>query len=51
MIIAYQVILILVILIGFIGAIGERKDKDLRTKMTALCIAAMVSFIISTKFL
>lgn len=45
MIIAFQVILIIIMLIGLLGTIGERKDKDLSNRMTTLCVAAMACFI------
>lgn len=48
MITTFKIILIIVILITFIGVIGERKDKDLRKHLTAICIVAILGFIISS---
>jgi hypothetical protein len=42
MLIAFQIILLMVILIGFIGTIGEKNDKQLRTNLTWITISAMV---------
>jgi len=44
---AFQVILLIVILIGFLGAVGEEKDKDLSNNLAFLCVSGMIAFIIS----
>ena len=49
--IAYQIILLFVIVVGLMGAIAEKDDKRTAGQFLALSIAAILSFIISTKFL
>lgn len=53
MLMIYQFILIIIILISFLFAIvpGEAADKELAVRSTALCIAALLSFIVSSIFL
>ena len=50
MIIAFQIILLIVILIGFMVIIGE-KDAVIRVNLTAVSIAGMASFIVSVLYL
>ncbi len=45
MIIAFQIILIFIILISFICSVGEKEDKNLRNNCLALCIAAIGAFV------
>ncbi|MBS4171930.1 hypothetical protein [Bacillus sp. FJAT-49736] len=46
MIIAFQIILLIVLVISFIGVIGE-KEKNLRGHLTAVCIASIIAELIS----
>lgn len=46
MIIAFQVVLLIIITISFVGIVGERKDEDLRNKLLGSLIASMVAFVI-----
>jgi len=48
MITTFKVILIIIILITFLGVIGERKDTELRKHLTAICIVSIVGFIVSS---
>lgn len=45
MIIAFQVILLLVILISFIGVIAEEKHKGLKNDMLYVCIISILSML------
>lgn len=47
MIVAFQVVLLIVILIGFLGVIGEERNKDLASNLGFVCVSGMISFIIS----
>ncbi|GEN31940.1 hypothetical protein HNQ35_002206 [Cerasibacillus quisquiliarum] len=47
----FKVLLLFMIAVSFIYVSGEDKDKDLRTQMTAICIAAIIAFLIAEKFL
>lgn len=51
MITAFKVVLLVVIIVGLIGAIGEKDDQRLQANMTALCIAAIFGFILATLLL
>lgn len=46
MIIAFQVVLLIIITISFVGIVGEKKDEDLRNKLLGSLIASMVAFVI-----
>lgn len=46
--IAFQIVLLAVILLGAIGAVGEREDRQIVMNMLALCISAMVGFIVAS---
>lgn len=49
MVLAYEIILLIIISISFLFAIDSRRSqKDLAQRATALCIAAILSFIISS---
>lgn len=49
MITAYKITLILVILISFLYALDSRRSqKDVAQRATGLCIAAIISFLISS---
>lgn len=45
MLIAFQIILLFVILVSFVGVVGETKDKKLRDNMTYLCIISSLSML------
>lgn len=51
MIIAFQIILLIVLLISFMGVAGEKEDMNLRKNLTAICIASMAAFIVSVLYL
>jgi hypothetical protein len=42
MLTAFQIILFVVIVIGLMGVIGEKEDKNLRNNMAWICISAMM---------
>lgn len=44
--IAFGIIVLIIILISFFGAVGEQENKDLAHRMTALCIAAIIGFVL-----
>lgn len=46
--IAFQIVLLAVILLGAIGAVGEREDRQVVTNMLAMCIFAMIGFIVAS---
>lgn len=50
MVIAFQIILLLIIIISFIGTIGE-KDKSLQEKMLVTFLASLAAFIVSVLWL
>lgn len=45
MIIALKIVLLLVVVISLMGVIGEEKDLQLRSHLTAICIAAIIGTI------
>ncbi len=45
MIITFKVILLIIILISFIGAVGETEDMKLRNNMTYICIFSIISML------
>lgn len=45
--IACQIILAIILIVTLIGSVGEKKDKDLRRNMTAICITSIVSELIT----
>ncbi|WP_175077381.1 hypothetical protein [Bacillus glycinifermentans] len=47
MIISFKIILLLIMILSFIGVIGEKEDKKLRDNMAAVCIASMISSIVA----
>lgn len=51
MLIAFQIILLIIIVIGFIVALGEKEDKHLRDRMVALCITSILAFLIGVVWL
>lgn len=50
MVIAFQVILLITIVIAFIGTIGE-KDKSLQEKMFVMFLGSLAAFIVSVLWL
>lgn len=50
MILALKVILIVMMSISFLGTVGE-PNKDSRNTMAALCIASMLSLVVSFIYL
>lgn len=51
MVIAFQVIILIIIGISFLGIVGEKEDKALRNNLFPLCIAAIAGFIVSVMWL
>lgn len=51
MLITFQIIMLLITVITFIGSVGEKDDKTLRNNLTAICIASIIGFISATWFL
>lgn len=47
MIIALKIVLLLVLVISLMGVIGEDKDLQLRSHLTAICIAAIIGNIVT----
>lgn len=47
MIIAFKIILLLIMILSFIGVIGEKENKKLRDNMTAVCLASMFSLVVA----
>lgn len=50
MLIAYKVLLLIMIVISFIGVIGE-KNKPMQEKMLVLFVCSLVSFTVSVMYL
>lgn len=46
----FQALLITIIVITFLGGIGEKKDKDLRNNMIVLCVVSIVAYVVFTWF-
>ncbi|MDG0765224.1 MULTISPECIES: hypothetical protein [Bacillus subtilis group] len=47
MIVALKIVLLLVVVISLMGVIGEEKDLQLRSHLTAICIAAIIGNIVT----
>ncbi|MED1603639.1 hypothetical protein [Alkalihalophilus marmarensis] len=47
MVITFQVIMILVLLISFIGVVGEKDNENLRASLTGVCIASVVALVVT----
>lgn len=47
MVIAFQVVLFITLLLGVMGAIGERENENLRTSMTSIAIASIIALLIT----
>ncbi len=41
MIVAFKIVLLLIVIVSFLGTVGEKEDKNLRSNMTSICIASM----------
>lgn len=48
---SFQVIILIIIVVSFLGSVGEKRDKRLRNNLTALCLASIIAFTIITWFL
>lgn len=52
MVIAFQILLLVIILISFFYMIGEiEKSKETTRQVTAVCLASIIAFIISVIWL
>ncbi|WP_193063438.1 hypothetical protein [Oceanobacillus oncorhynchi] len=51
MTIAFQIILLIVILFTCLGTLGARNNENLRTNSTAICISAIAALLISALYL
>ena len=51
MVIAFQIILLIVILISFMVVVGEKEDEGLRKNLSAIIISGMAAFIVSVLYL
>lgn len=47
MLIALQVVLMIVLLLSVIGVISENESKSKQANITAVCLAAMISLVIT----
>ncbi|MCY8009720.1 hypothetical protein MOJ76_15610 [Bacillus haynesii] len=47
MIIAFEITLLVILFLSFIGVIGEKEDKKLRDIMAAVCLASMLSLVVA----
>lgn len=45
MIVAFKVLLLIIILISFMGAVGEKDDKKLRDDMAYICMISILSML------
>lgn len=45
---AFQILMAVVIVITFIGSIGETDNEKLRNSMVAICIAAIIGYVFVT---
>lgn len=50
MVIAFQIVLLILILVSFIGTVGE-KDKSLQDKLLVTFLASLAAFIVSVLWL
>ncbi|MFA1821174.1 hypothetical protein ACDX78_13540 [Virgibacillus oceani] len=51
MIIAFQIILLISIMISAAGMVGEREDMNLRNSLTAFGIVSIAAFVVSVLYL
>lgn len=47
MLIAFKIALLLVLIISLVGVVGEEKDFQLRSHLTAICIAVIIGNIVT----
>lgn len=47
MLIAFQVVLLFIILIGFIGALGEKENENLRSNLTIICVVSIIALVVT----
>ncbi len=43
----FQIILIAMILIGFLGVIGEKENDNIRNNLARICIIGIIAFILT----
>ena len=48
MILTFQILLMIIIGISFLGAVAEKDNENLRSSMTGLCIASILAFVVMT---
>lgn len=48
---AFQIVLLIVILVSFSGAVGEKKDINLRNNMTYICIFSILTFLVTVIYI
>lgn len=51
MIVTFQVILLIIMIISFMGVVAEKENNNLRTNLTILCIATSLVFLGSVSLL
>ena len=51
MVIAFQIILMFIMLVSIFGVIGEKKDEKLRDLLAGAFVASLVAFIVSVMWL
>lgn len=51
MIIAFQVILLITILISVLGVVGEKKDEKLQENITFVCVISMITLLVTVIWL
>lgn len=49
--VALKIILLIILVISFLGAFGETERKDLRTSMTAICLASIFASVAAFSWL
>ncbi|AKQ71753.1 MULTISPECIES: hypothetical protein [Bacillus] len=47
MIIAFEIILLLMMLLSFIGVLGEKQNEKMSGNLTAVCLASMISLVVA----
>lgn len=47
MVMAFQLIMLVIMGLSFIGTIGEKKNTTLRNNLVAVCIASIFGFVIA----
>lgn len=43
----FQIILIAMIIIGFLGIIGEKENNNIRNNLARVCIVGIIAFILT----